>query len=67
LLFKLLNKIIFLAASEQLLIQSGMQMIEQKTGGCIKFRQQVSTDTNWLSITSQTGCWSYVIISFNFK
>ncbi|KAJ0056443.1 hypothetical protein NL108_008044 [Boleophthalmus pectinirostris] len=27
---------------------------------CIRFRPTISTDTDWLSIESQDGCWSYV-------
>merc|ERR1719215_1931038 len=45
---------------EQALIISAMNMITNKTDGCIKFRLKTSDSKNWISINSFNGCWSYV-------
>ena len=52
---------------EQALIISAMNMITNKTDGCIKFRPKTSDSKNWISINSFDGCWSYVSLKVHNK
>ena len=55
-----------IGASDVKLMFEGMQLITNKTGGCINFVEKNSSDPFWVKIIRNTGCWSYVIIQFLF-
>jgi hypothetical protein len=63
----LLSILNFIKASAEIaVILSGMQLITDKTGGCITFRAKRRNDLYWIDITKGNGCYSYVIKFKNF-
>ena len=57
---QLIKDLSFLAASERAVILAAMQLLTNKTSGCISFRPRVEADETYLSIINSEGCWSSV-------
>ena len=51
----------FLATSKKNTFLAAMDLITERTDGCITFRPaNTASDLEWLNIISDNGCWSYV-------
>lgn len=46
--------------SQRATILAGMEMLTNKTGGCITFRERTRADTTYIKVVSSNGCWSYL-------